>query len=84
MFHSTSKYITTKRILSFATKSNLITTDATYKLMCQGFPLFVCGTIDRSKAFHPTGVQLCRHETERDFSFMFGTVKNQLDSIYQF
>ena len=81
MFHSTSKYITTKRILSFATKSQFILTDATCKLMWQGFPLFICRTIDRSKAFHPTRFQLCRNETEIDFRFMFGTVKTQLDSI---
>ena len=36
-------FATTKRLLSFALKCELLATDATYKLNYQGYPVLLCG-----------------------------------------
>jgi hypothetical protein len=70
-------FLTTKRLLLCATKSDLLATDATYKLMWQGFPLLLCGTIDKNKAFHPICLMISKHETEKEFKFMFVKFKKK-------
>ena len=39
-------FLTTKRLISFALKNKHILADATYKLICENFPVLTAGTTD--------------------------------------
>lgn len=52
-----------------------IHTDATYKLVWQGYPVLQIGTTDLHRKFHPFGLAVCTHETQADFKFIFGSLK---------
>lgn len=68
--------ISTKRLLSLAQKSTLVQTDATYKLVWQGFPIIIVGTSDRENTFHPFALAVMKGETTQDFEFVFRAVHN--------
>ena len=79
---------TTKRLLSFALKSDLLATDSTYndrliKWLDQGYPVILCGTVDKVKQFHHFGLLLTKTEQDRDFKFLFGTLKRLINQIYE-
>lgn len=57
--------------------------DATYKLNWNGFPLIVLGTVDRAKRFHPLLYACTSHETSGDYSFVFESVKNGLEVLFE-
>ena len=69
-------FATTKRLLSFALKCELLATDATYKLNYQGYPVLLCGTVDKAKQFHPFGLLLSKTEQQRDFEYLFKTIQS--------
>jgi hypothetical protein len=46
-------------------------TDATYKLVYEGFPIITIGTVNKEKCFHPFGLAVCSDETLTEFSFVF-------------
>ena len=52
---------TTKRLLQ-RTSSDLTQNDATYRLVWQGFPVFVSGVSTSTGKFHPTHCVLSSHE----------------------
>ena len=56
-------FLTTKRLISIATKTKIIHSDATYKLIWQGFPLLIVWTTDKARKFHPFGLGICTNET---------------------
>jgi hypothetical protein len=75
--------ITTKRLLSIALKrKDILICDATYKLIWQGFPVFVVGTVDFAKKFHPIAVMVTKTEQQTDLEFLFETLKNSIREIY--
>jgi hypothetical protein len=53
--------------------------DATYKLIWQGFPVFVVGCRDANKNLHHISIAICSHETEEDFAFDFRTLEGNLE-----
>ena len=61
-----------------------ICADATYKLIQHGYPVLVVGTTDRDKKFHPFGVAMCCNETEDAFKFIFKSIKDCVQEIYQY
>ena len=65
---STNIFLTTKRLLTFASKNDLIATDTTYKLNWQGHPLILVGTVDKERHFHPFGVLLTKKRKSGKFS----------------
>jgi hypothetical protein len=67
--------VTTKRLLTLLEYSSTLHTDATYKLIWQGFPVLVVGTSDRAKKFHAIGIAVTSAETEQDFVFLFEAIK---------
>ena len=71
-------FVTTKRSLFYASISNKIHIDATYKLIWQGFPCFIIGTTDMIKQFHPFGFSVCSNEKENDFEFIFSCLRDGL------
>ena len=62
--------------LQIACKSDLVQTDATYKITWQGCPLLLLGTTDKQKTFHPFAFALCNAESKADFAFMFWSLEN--------
>ena len=52
-----------------------ICTDPTYKLVWQGYPVFMIGTTDRGCHYHPFGLAVCTEERKDDFNFVFSALK---------
>jgi hypothetical protein len=71
----------TKKLLFNATISNVIHADATYKLVLEGFPCLIIGTTDMSKQFHPYGFAVCSNEDEKDFKFIFMSIRDGLQNL---
>jgi hypothetical protein len=67
-------FFTTKRLIRIASIAILAHTDATYKLIWQGFPVLIVGTSDAYKRFHPIGLAVCTNERAADFQFLFEAV----------
>ena len=63
--------ISTRRLLSLAQKSPLVQTDATYKIVWQGYPGIIVGTTDKDRRFHPFLFAVMKGETTQDFEFVF-------------
>lgn len=78
--------VSTKRLLSHCQNLQNICADATYKLVWQGFPFLVMGTVDRAKKFHPLCFSCTSHEQQDDFEFLFQTIKSATEKFggYEF
>lgn len=68
--------ITTKHLLSQTKLRNFSHADTTYKCIWQGFPVFMVGTTDWDKAYHPYPLCVCSNEKTEDFNFVFEGLKN--------
>lgn len=71
--------MSSKQLLQNATKSNIIQTDATYKLIWNGFPVFVLGTTDKNKKFHLIAIGVSTNEKQEDFEFMISSLKASVE-----
>ena len=78
-------FFTTRRLIKQAELSkNHICTDATYKLIWQGYPVLIVGTTDKDKKFHPYGLAVCINEETDDFAFIFESLKVAINKISGF
>ncbi len=77
-------FISTKRLLSNAKKSDHICGDATYKLTVIGAPCLINGTTDKKKQFHPFGIAITSAEKAADFEFVFNAVKKGVLKLEQY
>ncbi|CAF3028112.1 unnamed protein product, partial [Rotaria sp. Silwood2] len=77
-------FVTTKNLMKNCLNSNHVYTDATYKLIWQGYPVLIVGTTDKQCAFHPFGIVLCINEETNDFEFMFKSVQLTVEKLYNF
>jgi hypothetical protein len=68
-------FVSSKTLLKLALNVNHIHADATYKLIWQGYPVLVVGTIDKIRQFHPFELCICSHEQTADFVFLFEALK---------
>lgn len=75
-------FVTTKLLLKQAIDCIKIHADATYKIIWQGFPLLLVGTTDLHRSFHPFGVAICTSEQQKDFEFIFTSLKNGVEDIF--
>lgn len=57
-------------------------TDATYKIVWQGFPILLVGTTDKHRSFHPYGVAVCTSEQQKDFEFIFKSLKQGVENTF--
>ncbi|CAF0979499.1 unnamed protein product [Brachionus calyciflorus] len=73
-------FITTKRLISLATKANHVLADATYKLVYEGYPSLTIGTTDQNKKFHHFGIGITTNEKQEDYTFLFQTLKNTVEA----
>lgn len=60
-------FVSSKQLMSTAIDSDKVHTDATYKLIWQGYPVLQIGTTDMFKSFHSFGVAVCTSEQSDDF-----------------
>lgn len=67
--------ISTRRLLMNAIKQKNMSSDGTYKINWQKFPLIVVGMIDRMKHLHVTGVVVSSNERESEYEFAFRTIR---------
>ena len=67
---------TTKRLLMLLKHNSLIASDGTYKLIWQGYPVLMSGTIDRDRKYHPAGICVAITETQVDYAFFFRTLRD--------
>jgi hypothetical protein len=58
-------------------------TDATYKLIWQGYPCIVVGVVDNNKSFHPVGFIVCDGEATEDFVFVFSSLKENAEVSFE-
>ena len=77
-------FVTTRRLLSQLKLSSIIMTDATYKLIWQGYPCIVVGVVDNNKSFHPVGFVVCDSEATEDFAFVFSSLKEYAEEKFNF
>ena len=68
--------ISTYNLLKLAKENDkFLCTDATYKLIYQGFPVLLVGHVDLNRQFHPSCIAVTSGETCEDFSFIFNSIK---------
>lgn len=67
--------LTTKHLLSHIPLRDCSHADTTYKIVWQGFPVFMAGTTDWDKSYHPYGLAICTDEKTEDFKFVFDGLK---------
>lgn len=75
-------FISSKTLLKLSINAKHIHTDATYKLIWQGFPVLILGTTDRNRMFHTFGVAVCTNEQTEDFIFLFNALKSGVEKIF--
>lgn len=75
--------VSTKLLLKNAINAEKIHTDATYKLVWQGFPILLVGTTDSNRKFHPFGVCVSTNERSEDFEFMFQSLKDKIKVLFE-
>ncbi|KAI6192878.1 SWIM-type domain-containing protein [Aphelenchoides fujianensis] len=66
----------TPKLIAVQRNSDLLATDATYKLCWHACPVIMAGTIDVKRAFHPTFVAVSSNEDEEAFKAFFRTINN--------
>uniref|UniRef100_A0A915DJL1 RBR-type E3 ubiquitin transferase n=1 Tax=Ditylenchus dipsaci TaxID=166011 RepID=A0A915DJL1_9BILA len=74
---------TTRRLMNKQHRSNIVQTDATYKLNLLGYPVLVAGFSDANKRFHPTVIGICSSESKFAYEGLFNAIKYaDLQNLY--
>ena len=76
--------MSTKFLLQLGRYSDHTCTDTTHKVMWEGFPLFLNGTTDMCRSYHPQSISICTQETEKEFEFAFNAIKDSLLNIFDY
>jgi len=66
--------MSTKVLVQLGRYSDHTCTDTTHKVMWEGFPLFLNGTTDMCRSYHPQSISICTQETEKEFEFAFNAI----------
>ncbi|CAF0869309.1 unnamed protein product [Brachionus calyciflorus] len=79
----TDKYfricLTSNELMKNAQKRpDLLAIDATYKVIFQGYPLIIAGTIDYHRHFKPILAAVTTREAEDDYTFVFDSIKKKI------
>lgn len=75
-------FVSSKQLLESAIGVKKLHTDATYKLIWQGFPVFLVGTSDMHRHFHMFGIGVCTNEANADFEFIFNALNKGVETVY--
>lgn len=76
-------FVSSKLLLKSAVTVDKMHTDATYKLIWQGFPILLFGTTDSNRKFHPFGASVCTNERAEDFEFIFQSLKDKVMELFE-
>nr|XP_049693186.1 uncharacterized protein LOC110379661 [Helicoverpa armigera] len=76
--------LSTKTLLKTILFTELIHTDATYKLIWQGFPVLIVGTTDKNREFHPICLGVATNEHQEVFQTMFQGIKDKVMQLYNY
>lgn len=68
--------VSTRRLLENAVGRQNASSDGTYKIMWQGFPLITIGFLDRLKHYHILAICVTARERKTEYVFAFRTIKN--------
>ena len=71
--------ISTLFLLEHGLMTRHLCTDATYKLMWHGFPVFLIGVTDMKRKFHPISLSICCNEETQDYEFIFRILKEAIE-----
>jgi len=74
--------LSTRFLLELALKTRHVAADATYKLMFQGYSVFLVGINDMRRVFHATSLSICSGEIGDDYAFVFWSVKTMIDKLF--
>lgn len=75
-------FVSTPRLLEWATFNEVVHIDATYKLVWEGLPVIVVGTTDKDRHFHPSGLGVCSGETGQDYAFVFKALVDGIQATH--
>lgn len=75
-------FVTSKQLLALAVNAIMNSTDGTYKLIWQGYPVLQIGTTDKHRSFHKFGIAVCTNERASDYEFIFAAVKKAVKTIF--
>ena len=67
---------------SIALQSFHVVTDSTHCMIWNGFPVFLTGTTDLGRRFHPFSLSVCTNEDNEDFSLIFQTLKSSILRLF--
>lgn len=76
--------ISTRFLIRIAMRRKHICTDATHNLNYKRLPIFLTGTTDKRKKFHPFTLSICTRETSLDFEFIFRALMEALFKLYEY
>ncbi|CAF1036165.1 unnamed protein product [Brachionus calyciflorus] len=71
----------TNQLIQLSNKRDILVVDSTYKIIFQGYPLMIAGTVDFDKHFHPLAVAICTRETKDDFEFLFRSILKKVPNF---
>jgi hypothetical protein len=74
--------IGTTYLLRLTLKNIHVVTDSTHCMIWNGFPVFLTGTTDLSRQFHPFCLSVCTNEDNEDFTFIFNTLKVSIQVLF--
>jgi hypothetical protein len=74
--------VSTRFLLELGLKTRHLAADATYKLIFQGFPVFLIGVNDMCRVFNASSLSICSGETGDDYAFVFRSVKIITDRLF--
>ncbi|CAF0737907.1 unnamed protein product [Brachionus calyciflorus] len=81
LYGSANKYfrlvMTTNSLIENIEKRDILVVDSTYKIIFQGFPLMITGTVDYERHFQPICAAVCSRETADDFEFVFRALEKK-------
>lgn len=75
--------LSTKYLLKLASCATVLHADATYKLLWQGFPIFILGTTDKNNKLYPFCLAVSNSVTTEDFEMLFSGLKTSVASLYE-
>lgn len=76
-------FVTSKQLLSLAVNVRMNSTDGTYKMNWQGYPVLQIGATDKHRSYHKFGIAVCTNERASDYEFIFAAVKNAVKTIFK-
>lgn len=75
--------ISTKHLIEIAKGASVLHLDSRYKIIWQGFSVFVCGTTDQNQRFHPLCLVVASREEKEDFKLIFEGFKKRIQECHE-